>query len=73
MDTAKLRKLTKVELIERLETKRNELTEYKAEVKLGKESNFNGIKELKKEIARISTLINIESELGEEKKDKSEE
>ena len=57
MDTKALRKLKNEDLSKRLIEKTKELDQKKYEQRLGKDNNFAGIKELRKEIARIKTLI----------------
>ncbi|MBD3363178.1 50S ribosomal protein L29 [Candidatus Dojkabacteria bacterium] len=61
VDIDKLRKKTEEELKTRLTEKRGELVELRYNVKLGKETSYSQVKELKKEIARINTILNEQS------------
>ncbi|MCA9385817.1 50S ribosomal protein L29 [Candidatus Dojkabacteria bacterium] len=61
MDIQALRKLKADELTTRLREKRSELSTHIADLKMGKDNNSAKIKELKKEIAKILTLLNSEN------------
>lgn len=58
MDIESLRKLSKEELESRLAEKKIELLDLDYDLKSNKSTDTSKRKELKKEIARISTLIN---------------
>ncbi len=58
MDANKLRELKPEELKDRLVKKQEELGIVVYDVKMGREKDFKKINKLKKEIARINTLLN---------------
>jgi ribosomal protein L29 len=58
MDIKKLKELKPEELKERLVTKQEELVTVKYEIKMGQEKDNKKPGKLKKEIARIQTILN---------------
>jgi len=58
MKALELRKMTKVKLQSRLAEKKAELINLEFEMKLGKVKNAHDKTKLKKEIARIMTIVN---------------
>lgn len=58
MDTSKLKELKPEELKERLKTKQEELVNTKYEIRMGQEKDFKKPSKIKKEIARIQTILN---------------
>lgn len=59
MDIKKLKELKPEDLKERLLKKHEELVSTKYDVKMGVEKNYKKIMVLKKEIARINTLLKL--------------
>jgi len=57
MKPAELRKFTKKELLERLIKKQEELTAKQFEVRLGRDADTAELKEMRKEVARIMTIL----------------
>ncbi len=57
MNTTELRKLNKADLEDRLSKKREELGNMQFEVKIGKDNDYAEIKYLRKEVARIITVL----------------
>lgn len=58
MDIKKLRELKSDELNERLVKKQEELVNTKYEIKMGQEKDVKKVMKLRREIARINTLLN---------------
>lgn len=58
MNTKKFRKMNRNELETELDEKRKELADLRFDIKSGSETDYAQIRELKKEIARIFTVIN---------------
>lgn len=58
MKLKELRKETKENLLEQLKKKRIELADKKIMFSIGKEKNTNLVKNLKKDIAQLLTIIN---------------
>ena len=59
MDIKKLKELKQEELKERLSKRQEDLVVTKYDVKMGQEKNYKKIMIIKKEIARINTLLNL--------------
>lgn len=58
MDTNELKKLSREEMLKLLEENRQKLRELRFDLSFGKVKNVRSIQALKKEIARIMTILN---------------
>lgn len=58
MKTETLRKKDKKDLVTDLEAKQKELAEIRFDLKIGKEKDASRVKKLKKDVARLLTIIN---------------
>jgi len=58
MKTEAIRKKEQKDINEDLKTKQKELVELKFDLKIAKEKDYSRVKKLKKDIARILTIIN---------------
>jgi len=58
MKAQELRKQTKQDLHKRLADKQAELIETRFDVKIGQETDYSAIKKIRREIARIHTILN---------------
>lgn len=65
MTTKEIRKLDRVSILKKIQEKRIELSNKKMERYIGKESNFSVIKSLRREIARLLTILNEKEVLSE--------
>jgi ribosomal protein L29 len=72
MNTTELRKLNKKDLEDRLAKKSEELGNMQFEVKIGRDNDYAEIKYLKKEVARINTVLAEGTYSKEEKSEKTE-
>jgi len=59
MKTKELKQIKQEDLLKRLKTKELELSNLKFELKTAQETDYSKVKKLKKEIARINTLMNL--------------